>query len=307
MPNVSADHSPPPLVFINGQQSLQVSIFDRALQFGDGLFETILLQDYRCQFWPLHKRRLLDGCARLNFPIDSNRLEDYFQQLLAELAGIPALRYGSIKIIVSRGDSQRGYLPESGGECNYYCLAFSGEPLVEAPPPIRLGLSGIPLASQPLLAGLKHNNRLEQVLARQALSPEFAEALMLSGDGHVVEGISSNIFFKLDGCWRTPSLTVAGVAGTTRRLLLETLMPELGLACEQVCVPLTDFLGAEQVFICSSLRGVQAVGRFELSLTQSEQLSIKPADRLLEYAPEADIPALQQAYIKLVRSIDRTQ
>jgi 4-amino-4-deoxychorismate lyase len=227
--------------------------------------------------------------------VDASLLEMYFQKLLASVAQQPDFRFGSVKIMVSRGDSLRGYMHPAQLDCNYYCLAFPGNELCQGDK--RLCLSDVRLARQPLLAGLKHANRMEQVLARQNLPGSFDEAIMLDTQGCLVEGISSNIFFRLGQRWLTPKLDQAGVAGVARQLLLKKIMPEAGLDVREGVFGLNDIVEAEQLFISSSLRGVQHIKQLVITGRQRADASAAKDSELNRcYAQCPEVAILQNNF-----------
>lgn len=278
-----------------------VPLSDRALQFGDGLFETLLLHDYICPLWPLHRQRLLESAARLDIAIDAGQLDADVEALISELATKPNFRYGSVKILLSRGDSRRGYISTQSMLSRCCLLAFAGEKCQQLSQ--SLGLSSISIARQPLLAGLKHCNRLEQVLARRQLPEDLGEALMLDEKNHVIEGISSNVFFRVGGLWKTPSLSHSGVAGTARYLLLHQLIPGLGLKVEQGDYGLADLLAADQLFICSSLRGIQFINCFKVASQQLSQLKLEDKeidDIVRHYVIGDEVTCLQRDFTEIL-------
>jgi 4-amino-4-deoxychorismate lyase len=243
-------------VLVNGVSATTVSVFDRGLSYGDGLFETIRLVQGAAPLWLRYMERLGDGCRRLRLPPPD------VATLLSE-AGIVAkgMDQAVVRITITRGMGERGYAPPSSPVATRIVAGF------EAP-----GMSGdvytfglrtrwceTRLAPQPLLAGLKHLNRLEQVLARAEWSdPSVGEGLVCDIDGHVISGTMTNLFAVLDDRLVTPALDRCGVAGVARAEILATV-PD---ACVMPLRP-EDIERASEVFLSSSVRGilpVQAVG-----------------------------------------------
>jgi len=229
---------------------------DRGLQFGDGLFETMLASNGRIPLLAGHLRRLEQGCRRLHIPFPGTRtLEDDIRQRL------PASGQAVIKLIVTAGDGGRGYARASEMQPLRYTAVFP------APHRAREALSimicDTRLARQPLLAGLKHCNRLEQVLARrEAMRTGVDEGLMLDTDGYVIEGISANLFLVRNERLITPSLSHSGVSGVMREHLIGCAQA-WGVEVQVTSLKLDDILGAEEVFMCNSLMGVRPVGRLQ--------------------------------------------
>lgn len=252
-----------PLIAINGVIGAQLSPLDRGFAYGDGLFETCRLLGGTLPLWDWHKERLYQGCERLMIPLDRGLLVDYLQQLLAATG----LRDGVLKITISRGEGGRGYrLPDK--VLPTYCLAvypFAIDPLNQHGVAVRVCHQR--LAVSTTLAGVKHLNRLEQVLARAEWQDNrYAEGLLFSEQGHLIEATASNVFVVSEGRLLTPDLTGCGVAGVMRRIIIEQLASKLGLNAEEVTIGLSDLLAADEVFVCNSVYGIWPV----LQLTAGE-------------------------------------
>ncbi len=239
---------------IQGQGQKQDSwpFNDRALHYGDGLFETIrFAPDGSIPLWPYHKQRLLQGLCALNFPTDSlQRIE----QALAQRPQSPLL---AGKLLISRGAGPRGYAPPAEPELLLQLQEFTPPDWghLRLPQGMVAGFSDIRLAIQPALAGFKHLNRLEQVLARQRFEPDWLEAVMLDTQGQVIEGCMSNLFLLENDQLVTPDLSGSGVNGVVRRWLS---------AHQNVII--TPFrrerlLAADAVFFCNTLQGIVTASR----------------------------------------------
>ncbi len=246
-------------VWIDGRPADTLPVSDRGLAYGDGLFETIAVRQGRIALLERHMQRLAEGARRLVLPLDLALVRS---ELLA-FAG--ELRQGVAKLIVTRGDGQRGYAPPVDARCR---RILSGGPVPAYPPRHRLdGIRLFPcatrLAEQPLLAGLKHLNRLEQVLARSEWQdPACAEGLMRDHNGRPIEGVFSNLFLVRHGELLTPALTRCGVAGVMRAEILERAVAA-GVACRVVDLDYADLLAADEVFLCNSQYGIWPVVAFE--------------------------------------------
>ena len=244
------------MVTINGRRADAISVFDRGFAYGDGLFETALVLHGDAPLWAYHRARLRAGCARLGIAPDWSALEHDITALLAQA---PRPGRAVLKVTVTRGVGGRGYRPPSAPVANRVValLAAPAFDWTAAEDGVRLELAPEPLVTQPVLAGLKHLNRLEQVLA--AMHAGGAERLLLDQAGHLVEATSSNLFMLLDGELVTPDLRRCGVAGVMRRLIIEQLAPGLGLITRIRDLPLDTLYRAEEVFVTNSLFGVRPV------------------------------------------------
>jgi len=242
---------------VNGEISTHVSAADRGLQYGDGLFETLAVQHGLPRFWQLHMDRLSVGCEVLGLkPVPQN-------VLLREVQTVSAGRANCVvKILITRGESGRGYSPEEAGEP---CRVISAHQLPadieqDAMTGIRMRICTLRLGIQPALAGIKHLNRLEQVLARaEWTDPDVREGLLLDSEEHVTGGISSNIFLVGGGRLLTPRMDLCGVRGVMRSAILKAFKTR----CEQRRVTLDMLPEAEEVFICNAVRGIVPVTRID--------------------------------------------
>lgn len=224
---------------------------ERGLAYGDGLFETMRIDRGAVPWWPRHRARLVEGARRLGIaPPDHAWLDARVAEIVA------GVDKGVAKLVLTRGAGGRGYLPPEALEPT---VLLSVHPLPD-PPAAGLGVAWSPirLGIQPALAGVKHLNRLEQVLARREAATVGAdEALMLDTDGRLVCATAANVMVRRDGRWLTPPVRGSGVAGVCRGWLLEQ-----GLVEEAVLLP-AQVEGAEAVFLCNAVRGILPVARLD--------------------------------------------
>jgi 4-amino-4-deoxychorismate lyase len=239
-------------VLVNGIEEDRVSALDRGLAYGDGLFETIRALDGVAPLWPRHIARLREGCARLGLPVPAPEvLADEFARVTGSLPD------AVVKIILTRGTGERGYAPPASVQATRIVAAFSALPLPADwyRDGIRVRCCTLRLSSQPGLAGMKHLNRLEQVLARGEWSdPDVVEALLFDQADNLVSATAANVFVALDGVLLTPPVDACGVAGVLRGTLLEA-MPEIRVQT----VTKEDLMRADEIFLASSVRGVLPV------------------------------------------------
>ena len=233
-----------------------VSAADRGLQYGDGVFETLTVRDGRALRLERHLARLADGCRRLGF--DAPPVAD---ELRATCAGVER---AVLKLIVTRGAGGRGYaVPAAAVPTHVLTLhAWPEHDPRWARGGVAVRWCDLRLAAQPALAGLKHLNRLEQVLARAEWrgTDEWQEGLLCDAAGHVIEATAANLFVVRDGALRTPRVDECGVAGVVRALLLEAAA-SLGIAADEALLSRTDVDQADEVFLCNSVIGIWPVAR----------------------------------------------
>jgi 4-amino-4-deoxychorismate lyase len=243
-------------VWVNGVPEAQIAVSDRAVQYGDGLFETIRIVGGRPQFLARHLERLKGGCTRLGIaPVPWDTLSREIRELAARHNG------AVLKVIVSRGSGTRGYRVRAGGQATRI-MSLSALPEWSADIDrcgARLRICSTRLAFQPALAGIKHLNRLEQILARSEWDdPEISEGLMLSHDNLLVEGTMSNLFLVSGDRLLTPDLSGCGVAGVMRSVILD-FAAQQGIPHDITTLTLDDAGSADEVFVCNSLIGIWPV------------------------------------------------
>lgn len=250
-----------PVFWVDGQPASSLPLPDRGLLYGDGLFETLLVADQRPLLLDLHLQRLADGLARLGFP-DCLSLAGEQLQMACRAAG-PGFQV--LRLTITRGAGLRGYAPPEASTAR---IIIQSQALDRDPrqplPPARLAFLQTRWGMQPQLAGIKHLNRLEQVLAAgEARDSQCDDGVMLGQGGEVVSTTSGNLFAIAGGRLLTPTLDQAGIAGTRRRLVLEELAPACGLQGEVGTLNRDDLLTADELFLCNAVNGLRAVASLE--------------------------------------------
>lgn len=246
-------------VLINGEPEARVAVWDRGFQYGDGLFETIAVSAGAPLLWERHLARLARGAARLGIAMPS---EGLWREETARLCA--GASRAVLKLVLTRGASGRGYAPDGRGAPTrvLWLQPWPDYPSHFARDGVMVRYCATRLARNPRLAGLKHLNRLEQVLARAELPADCAEGLMCDEHDHVIEGTMTNLFAVCDGVLCTPDLSQCGVEGVVRA---EVLACAAGLGLRTACVALTRaaLARAEEVFLTNSLIGLWPVRRLE--------------------------------------------
>jgi len=236
-----------------------VDALDRGLAYGDGVFRTLRTQDHRPVWWADHFAKLAADCAALNLECPDEAL------LHSEVCQVSEAGQGVVKILITRGAGARGYAPPVDPRGNRIVLS------TPMPPYTQSGMADavvarwctLRLARQPRLAGIKHLNRLENVLARAEWDdPAIFEGLLRDDRDEVIGGVTSNVFWAKDGTLYTPELSECGVAGVTRARLLR--------AAARRNIPvrigrwLPDaILAADEVMICNSVIGVCRIAKLD--------------------------------------------
>lgn len=245
-------------MLIDGMPGEQVSALDRGLAYGDGVYRTLELLGGQPRLWRWQWQRLTDDCTRLSLALPDEAL------LLAELALAAAgLERAVAKIVLTRGVGRRGYAVPADAVPTRIVSAspWAGYPPELAEQGVTVRLCELRLGLQPRLAGIKHLNRLENVLARSEWTdPAIQEGLLLDSEGYLVEGTMSNLFLLRGTEFTTPLLDRSGVAGALRAWVFDNA-PELGLAVREARLTLDDLYAADAVFLCNSLIGLWPMAR----------------------------------------------
>jgi len=248
------------MILVDGLPANAVPADDRGFTCGDGVFRTLAMRKGRAQWWPQQYAKLATDCSALGIPApaESDLCRDL--QIIAGQAPDCALR-----ITVTRGSGGRGYAVPDNPRSR---RVVSANPLPEYPQQwleqgVKVRMCELRLAAQPRLAGVKHLNRLENVLARAEWSdPAIAEGLLLDEAGNVIEGTRCNVFIVEGDALITPDLSCCGVAGVTRDLVMAAAGGE-GLRCRIEAVSLQRLEAATEVFLVNSLIGVWPVAALE--------------------------------------------
>jgi 4-amino-4-deoxychorismate lyase len=243
-------------MLVNGVLSDSISAADRGLLYGDGVFRTLRVAGGRILSWQHHYRKLQRDCAALLLPCpQENLLLDELNSLIARQPD------GAAKIIITRGQGVRGYAPPATLQPTRI-LSLSPPPQYPAhfyTQGIALRVCDVRLSHQPVLAGIKHLNRLENVLAAAEWNDaEIAEGLLLDSLGNIIECTRSNLFI-IESCKIvTPDLSRCGVAGVARERVLEWAA-EHNIPCRIESFGLESLLAADEVFVINSVSGLWPV------------------------------------------------
>lgn len=237
---------------INGDNDARVAASDRGLLYGDGLFETVLFVDGTAPLWPRHMQRLVHGCERLALPAPD--LAILAREAARVIIGMPR---AVVRITLTRGSGTRGYAPPPDVGCTRVVVA-SDPPFIPTnwyARGIRVRFGELRLSTQPRLAGIKHLNRLEQVLARAEWNDaDIAEAVLFDAEDRVVSATAANVFIACRNRLITPVLGRCGVAGVARGEILahhpDAEMRDIGGE---------ELMQADEIFLSSSVRGILPV------------------------------------------------
>lgn len=247
------------MTLINGIACDTISVNDRGLLYGDGVFRTMLLRHGVVVQWQRHYAKLAHDCSVIDLHCPP---ESTFNEELASL--IEHTQEGVVKVLVTRGSGSRGYAP-AHNRASTRILSLSPQPdypVEFSQYGVRLHLCQTRLGRQPRLAGIKHLNRLENVLAAAEWNdPDIAEGLLLDESGLVVEGVRSNVFMVKNDTLITPDLSHCGVAGIQRERVIEWGARQR-MVCKIAEITLDSLLCADEIFLVNSVIGLWPVRDF---------------------------------------------
>jgi len=249
-----------PLILVNGKPADCIPADDRGFTYGDGVFRTLAVRAGAVPLWSRHFAKLAADCRALAIEPPSEAVLRADVRLIAGRMPDCALR-----ITVTRGSGGRGYASPVPAMPRRVVVA---SPLPEYP--TEYAVSGVTvryctlrLAAQPQLAGIKHLNRLENVLARAEWDdPAIAEGLLCDVEGSVIEGTRCNLFVAERGVLVTPDLSRCGVAGVTRDAIIE-LAASNNMACRIEPISRERLEAADEVILVNSLIGIWPVARLQ--------------------------------------------
>jgi 4-amino-4-deoxychorismate lyase len=245
-----------PVILIDGKKQSKASIFNRNTQFGDGLFETCLVENKKLLFWSNHFERMKLGCDRLKISMIDETL---WLSDIKKAFSLMKIDNCIVKLVLSRGESLRGYSYKdnirpiritivSELKKNNQDKGFS------------LEFCNSGYNSNPKLAGIKHCNRLEQVIARAGIKVD--DGIMLDENENVVSVTQGNIFCIQGNRLITPNLDKCGIEGTRRAVILKIAV-DLGFDINIKNLSVAELLRSDEVFISNSIQGVGPVNQIE--------------------------------------------
>jgi len=248
------------MILVNGEVVDQIPVNDRGFQYGDGLFETIEIFEGRPVFLEHHLQRLRTGCSSLKIPFFSDK------QLTDDIHRVShQAKHAVLKIIVTRGIGGRGYRQPKVLQATRvvslhpfpdYPFNFPNQGINTRFCTTRLGLN-------PSIAGIKHLNRLEQVMARSEWDDlEIQEGIMLDITDNVIEGTMANLMYVKNDTVYTDKLQFAGVKGVMREVL-KNLIADHHLTLVEHSYRKEALLAAEEVFVCNSIIGIWPIKKID--------------------------------------------
>jgi 4-amino-4-deoxychorismate lyase len=269
-------------ILVNGKSASEIPVMDRGLQYGDGLFETMTVINGEIPFWSYHMQRVKRSCERLLLPIPNEiQLKQEIKQLLTGDAD------AILKLILTRGLGQRGYRPSTETDMTRILMCFDRPQLPESywESGVATCVCHTRLATQPLLAGMKHLNRLEQILASKEIDENhYQEGLMCDYSDNIIEATSHNVFAVMAGELLTPELTSCGVEGVLRDYVLDLAQKE-NIPTRVTNITKSELKLLDEVFLTNSVHGIWPVMRIEDNTYPVGEWTARLRDKIAKILP----------------------
>ena len=241
-------------------------INDRGLSYGHGVFETLLLSDSKLPLQHFHIKRLIAGALAIGIPVDEAQLNHFLETILEE-AFENKVFSGVVKILITAGESDCGYRTPLAISPKFFYKVTSVTNLKRSTKKagVNLTICNHRLSKNRKLAGIKHLNRLDQVIGSNELNgTDFYDGIMLDEDGHIIETTCANIFIKSKTIgWITPELSSSGVAGVLREILIEDIFNRIKTNVSVRAIKLESLTKSDEIFICNSIRGIIPIVEIE--------------------------------------------
>ncbi|WP_096619930.1 aminodeoxychorismate lyase [Candidatus Enterovibrio altilux] len=250
------------MILLNGQETTAIAISDRGLQYGDGCFTTVLVQHGIVSAWDRHEARLRDNTAQLFIVlIDWKQLKRWVQQMADTVKNKEKT---ILKVIITRGTGDRSYSPAGCHSPNV--VVFTHDYPVQYDVWRDEGIALILLTQKMGIspfAGLKHLNRLEQVMLKHEVDASNAEdGIACDMNGYMIETSASNLFWRKQNTLYTPNLQYAGVKGTMRAQVME-IAHDFGYSVVEITSASDVLWDADEIFITNAIMGLIPVNRIE--------------------------------------------
>ena len=273
---------------VDGEPAATVPLDDRGLLYGDGLFETVLLHGRRPVWWPEHYQRLHNAARRLRIDCAEEAL--WRSEIARLVSGDDLPQRSVLRLSLTRGSAGRGYAPALDARPRRILALY---PLSSSPDTargLRLRRCQLQLAEQPALAGIKHLNRLELVLARlewtelrAAERASFDEGLLLNRQEQVVCSTLGNLLWRGADGWHTPPLQGSGIDGICRQQLLH-----LGWLDERPLAA-ADLPAVTSLAVCNSVRGILPVHSLDARPLTDPEAACRLSKQLTEQEPAFEL------------------
>lgn len=263
---------------INGKRAVTLDINDRGLAYGDGLFTTAKIIDGRVELLEQHVKRLIAGCNKLSIAMPVALSNGDLSEEIIHLA--QQYTIAVLKVVITAGSGGRGYsrIGLNSQNSNIIVMIFDYPDHYNAliASGVTLGVSQQKMAISSMLSGIKHLNRLEQVLLRKELDSRNEDDLVVTNiNDQVIETTSANLFYWIDDRLYTPEIKFSGVDGLMRQFIIAHSNKISGQTVIVEKTIIGRLLQADAIFTCNSVTGVMPVNTFN-----KKALNIEPVQAL---------------------------
>lgn len=255
-------------IWLNGEyiaaDQASVSIKDRGLLLGDGIFDTLAVKDNLIISPDLHFTRLIDNCAIIG--IDPVLTKERWLEILHELISKNGLEngYASLRTTITRGCGMRGLLPPENPS---YTIMISGQSYDPAsfPKDVKLIICSKTRRNEySPLSKIKSLNYADNIMAAmEAADKDANDAIMLNTKGLVTCASAGNIFIYDGAQYITPPINDGVLTGTTRAKIIDDYN-----VIERSITP-EELFTAQAVILTNSIRGIQNVTHINDRILQS--------------------------------------
>ncbi|GAB1259915.1 aminodeoxychorismate lyase [Aurantivibrio plasticivorans] len=255
-------------ILVDDDLSDNIKALDRGLAYGDGLFETMRFSRGQVPLLEAHLARLERGCHVLSIVFNRDLVSRRLAKAI-EFLQRSEVSNAVIKLILTRGVGGRGYSPAGCDNATTVIATFSQPefPAYYVEQGVDITVCSNTLSSSKSLAGIKHLNKLEYVLAAKEWGAEgFQEGLLCDNAGNIVEATSRNIFVVKKSCLYTPPIENCGVLGVLRERILIEVCDLLGLSYYVENIRIDDVVSADEVFLCNSVTGIWPVRTIDTAI-----------------------------------------
>lgn len=276
-------------VIVNGQrcapEQAVVPLTSRAFNYGDGIFETMRLLAGGLPLQLLHKQRLLHGVKVLGLQLSVDIIDALFEQIVREFS---CFSNGIVKLVLARGEcGVAGYVTENQFVNSYIQFTPCSQMKGWLQEPVHLYPAAGTLSHNSSLAGLKHLNRLDYIVACGGRAPTSdEECLFLDKGGNIIETMRHNIFCVLGDLIYTPSIANVGVAGVMRQLIIDELSISAGVRIIEESIAYNCIAQFDEVFLSNAVRGIVPVASVERGSTSQHSYAQRFAQGLMEKYPD---------------------
>ena len=257
---------------INGIFKKNISVLDRGLAYGDGIFETMnwrasksnKVQIYGVEYWDRHLERLKIGCNKIKLPMPSKDLLNSYKNKILKKSLESNINRGVLKIIITRGVGGRGYKYESNLKPTIIFLSFPAKTIDQKlyNTGVKVKLCKTDILENKRISGIKHLNRLDSVIARSEWDNNYFEGLFVDKSGNLLEGTMTNIFFIKNKILYFPKLKSCGIEGIMSQVIKEktNLFFKDFMECN---LKLSEIKNFDAMFLTNSIIRVMPVKHLE--------------------------------------------